>query len=89
MSKSRRDYCTCAPDTLASAGYIGDLCQRHDIAYAAGGNKADRLRADRRLRDGIYARAYARGKAWRGWAASRMYYRWVRCLGMWRFRWWE
>lgn len=78
----KRDYCTAAPDWLPCAGDIGvSCCKPHDMAYAAGGTKKDRLDADRGLRDAIYEQAKSAGHPWRGWMVSRAYYRGVRLFG--------
>ena len=77
--KCKRDWCTAAPDWLPSTGDIGETCCRaHDKAYEIGGTEIDRLRADRALRDCIYAQAKARRNRLRGWVVSRLYYLGVR-----------
>jgi len=66
---SKENHCTLFPD-----GNWGESCCRaHDDAYAKGGTKADRLKADQRMRDCIIAKGHP--------VVARMMYRGVRMFG--------
>ena len=72
MKPGRKDWCSRWPDTI-NGQYYGDCCRRHDWCYSIPGDRHDRARADRELRECVTARA---GKAW-GW----IMYRGVRLVG--------
>jgi hypothetical protein len=53
--QERNDYCTFAPDSITLENgrviKISSACRTHDRAYDAGGNQADKDRADWALRN--------------------------------------
>lgn len=48
------------------------MCERHDKAYYYGGSRADRRRADQRLRTDLMSVGVWTIKAWGYWAAVRV-----------------
>ncbi|MEM9091779.1 MAG: hypothetical protein AAGC93_23945 [Cyanobacteria bacterium P01_F01_bin.53] len=62
------DGCTGVPDFD-----FKDVCDRHDLDYAAGGTEDDRLRADQVLKQGILERGHP--------ILARVYFVGVRVLG--------
>jgi|TARA_Y100000310_G_scaffold340907_1_gene438261 hypothetical protein len=76
LGAERKDWCSRWPDVIEVAGekrYYGDCCRKHDWRYATPGDRFDRARADRELRDCVTARA---GKWW-----GRLMYWGVRLAG--------
>ena len=83
--------CTWSPDKIPFVGWFGDCCDVHDFLYWAGGAEADRLRADRQLRDCMRAKVAHEGWAKRAamrWVSWR-YYRYVRRFGGSHFNYWD
>lgn len=70
MTQKERQYCLFMDSTRRNRN-IG--CKRHDNAYGinGGGTEADRLRADRALRD--HMRANADPLAWAAFVFTRMF----------------
>jgi len=80
------DGCTMSPDSLFGVD-IRPACLLHDYAYLIGGNEADRLQADRNLRDNIKT-CVAMSPARRAWLApvyayaAGVYFRRCRFFGV-------
>lgn len=73
-----KDFCTAVPDFD-----FGHACAIHDRDYGAGGNKASRREADKRLRRAIWAQSKKK-PVWQTpfyWAAGWVYYAGVRLFG--------
>ena len=69
------DGCTAIPEHVFGWIDITQSCLEHDYAYWAGGTSADRLKADRALRDGIQE------KGWLLWPESQIVYWTLRLVG--------
>lgn len=76
--KDNVNHCSCAPDFD-----IGYTCETHDYYYDIGGNKADRLDADRYFRGLIIEHGVNKKQPIRYAILAQVYYLGVRIFG-WR-----